>query len=238
MAELGEKNFDIAVGLQNLSIIEHDGDISNADDGYNSEEKEVAEDLEYENILEPLSIRADWQPVVYLLYNTRGLQDHRYSPYTRTQSVISKTPRVNPTLRILRVSDKNKPSILDTRVCWTNNQEITIPQCTLPPDTYYGPSPGQHQLQIFIQINPELSEMKSFTAEVKVVEEKHCIGPIVILLKTELAESQEKKLLELTTMEDRTTAYNLVAKKDMEELTSGIGPHRDTILSLLCAQRN
>ena len=248
MAKLGEKNFEIEVGLQKLSIREKpnrdDGDISNADDGYNScnsEEKEVTEDLEYENILEPLSIRAECQPVVHLLYNARGLQDHRYSPYTRTQSVISRTPvsvpRPSPILRILRVSDKSKPSILDTGVRWTSRQEITIPQCMLPPDTYYGPSPG-HQLQIFIQINPELSEMKSFTADVRVEGEKHYIGPIVILLKTELAESQEKKLLELTTMEDRTTAYNLVANKNMEELTSGIGPHRDTILAMLCAQRN
>ena len=38
-------------------------------------------------------------------------------------------------------------------------------------------------------------------------------------------------LIELTTKEVRTTAYNLVARKDMEEL-------KNTFLYMLCAQRN
>ena len=37
-------------------------------------------------------------------------------------------------------------------------------------------------------------------------------------------------------MEDRTDAYNLVQKKDLSQLTCGID--KDTVLSVLCAQRN
>ena len=64
------------------------------------------------------------------------------------------------------------------------------------------------------------------------------IGPIVISLKTELAQTQEKRLLEQTTMEERTAAYNLVHQKKLSHITSGIGPHKDTVLSVLCAKRN
>ena len=41
----------------------------------------------------------------------------------------------------------------------------------------------------------------------------------------------------MTTMEERTAAFNLVSKKEISQLTSGIGPHNDTVLSLLCARR-
>ena len=63
------------------------------------------------------------------------------------------------------------------------------------------------------------------------------IGPIVIFLKAELAESQEEKILGLTTMEERTAAHNLVDKKEQAQLTRGMGPHQDTVLAILCAQR-
>ena len=47
-----------------------------------------------------------------------------------------------------------------------------------------------------------------------------------------------RRLLEMTTMEERTAAFNLVSKKEISQLTSGIGPHNDTVLSVLCAQRS
>ena len=47
------------------------------------------------------------------------------------------------------------------------------------------------------------------------------IGPIVISLKTELADSQEERLLKMTTNEERTAAFNLVNQKEISQLTSG-----------------
>ena len=98
-------------------------------------------------------------------------------------------------------------------------------------------------MQLFIQLNPNVSELKSFLADVRTEvtldgkTKAHFIGPIVISLKTELDDSQERKLLEMTTMEERTAAFNLVSQKDISQLTCGIGPHQDTVLSVLCAQR-
>ena len=144
----------------------------------------------------------------------------------------------------MKTGDTKNPSKLDASVAWTNTQKITINSCELPEDTYYGGRAGENKVQIFIQINPTVSELKSFLAEVKVEVEprsgrkRNFIGPIVIFLKTELAESQEQYLLEQTSMEERTAAYNLVGKKDLSQLTCGIGPHKDTVLSVLCAQRD
>ena len=54
------------------------------DDGYdscNSDEKETSANLDDENILEPLSIKPESQPYVYMLYNACGLHECRYNPY-------------------------------------------------------------------------------------------------------------------------------------------------------------
>ena len=56
-------------------------------------------------------------------------------------------------------------------------------------------------------------------------------------LKEELAESQEEKVLALVTAEERAAAHNLVQKKDLSQLTEGVGPHQDTVLAILCAQK-
>ncbi len=63
------------------------------------------------------------------------------------------------------------------------------------------------------------------------------IGPIVISLKTDLAESQERALLAQISEEERASAMNLVAEKDIHQLVSGIGPQKDTVLAILSAQR-
>lgn len=229
------------------------------DDGYdscNSDEKETKLDFDDEKVLEPLSIISEAKPDVYILHIGKGLHDNRYNPYNRQQSSQDSIPQIvepnlketssisKPNVRILKTGDTKNPSRLDASVAWTKKQEITIASCQLPEDTYYGGIACESKVQIFIQINPNISELKSFLADVKIEidpengSKKHFIGPIVIFLKTELAESQEKYLLERTTMEDRTDAYNLVQKKDLSQLTCGIGPHKDTVLSVLCAQRN
>ena len=55
--------------------------------------------------------------------------------------------------------------------------------------------------------------------------------------KIRIESSQEKRLLELTREDERCAAYDLVHRKDIAQLTSRIGPHQDTVLSVLCAQR-
>lgn len=229
------------------------------DDGYdscNSDEKEAKLDLDDEKVLEPLSIISETKPDVFILHIGKGLHDNRYNPYTRQHSSQNSIPPIvepklketsslsKPNVRILKTGDTKNPSKLDASVTWTNKQEIAIDSCQLPEDTYYREISCENKVQIFIQINPNVSELKSFLADVKVEidpengSKKHFIGPIVIFLKTELAESQEKYLLAKTTMEERTDAYNLVQNKDLSQLTCGIGPHKDTVLSVLCAQRN
>ena len=53
----------------------------------------------------------------------------------------------------------------------------------------------------------------------------------------DLNNCHERRLLEMTTEDERMTAYNLVNQKDIAQLTCDIGPHQDTVLSVLCAQR-
>ena len=226
-------------------------EVITADDGYDScssEEKETSDSLDDENILEPLSIKAENDPEVYILYNARGLQDCRYNPYQRTyktqeeKSIPVQPPDVTPVVKILRQSDLSTPTVLKTSVSWTGRQEITIGECELPPDTYYGDT--SNKVKIFLQLTRNSTHMKTFLADVHVVTnhltgvKRYLIGPVVILLKTELAESHEKRLLEQTTTEERTDAQTLVGRKSLEQLTSGVGPHKDTVLSVLCAQRN
>ena len=114
---------------------------------------------------------------------------------------------------------------------------------------------------MFIQLDPWVPELKGVLSEVRTevdgdgVSETRVIGPIIIAVKKELMGSQEDRcddfirvrgyfhqfntcrLLQMTTMEERTAAFNLVSKKEISQLTSGIGPHNDTVLSLLCARR-
>ena len=165
----------------------------------------------------------------------------RSTEYEAETGVILPTPNV----MILRKFDTVNPSKLDAPVSWSNKYEICIERHRLPDETYFGKQPGMdNKVQLFIQLNPNIRELKSFLADVRteIAEDGQTkvrfIGPIVISLKTELAGSQEDRLLELTSMEERTAAFNLVNQKDITQLTSGIGPHKDTVLSVLCAQRN
>ena len=234
------------------------------DDGYNSKEDEGEEEEEEEEVeLEPLKlpVKTEVQETIQLI--SRGpisldQESHRYSPYARDHRQNPMTSGdysgdigaascclPTPNVLILRKLDTTNPSKLDVPVSWTNKYEICIERYRLPEETYYGKGEGgENKVQLFIQLNPSLCELKSFLADVRCEAGKdgktksHFIGPIVISLKTELEDSQERKLLELTTMEERTAAFNLVNQKDIFQLTSGIGPHKDTVLSVLCAQRN
>jgi len=250
-----ETQLDTGAGVSNAKEDQAD------DDGYdssNSEDKETESLHDDEKVLEPLSFIPDPKPIVYILYNSRGYADCRYNPYSRpTDSHSSRNiPPVaqhgleenfsvlKPIIRILKKGDTTNPSQFNATVDWTSKHELCIGRCQLPEDTSFVEQAAERKVQLFIQLNPHVKELKSFMADVKIEldskrkRKKHFIGPIVIFLKTEVAESQEKYLLERTTMEERTDAYNLVEKKELNQLTCGIGPHKDTVLSVLCAQRN
>eukprot|EP00092_Neocalanus_flemingeri_P034218 GFUD01037214.1.p1 GENE.GFUD01037214.1~~GFUD01037214.1.p1 ORF type:complete len:697 (+),score=154.28 GFUD01037214.1:107-2197(+) len=227
------------------------------------------DDEDDEVVLEPLSFIPAPTPTPEIQFISRGpvpidQEGHRYTPYGRNQCATSNTitptiphlvehvdfdPDSNshqpkPNIMILRKADTKNPSKLEATVTWSNKHEICIDRCQLPDETYYGEEAVGNKVQLFIQLNPNIKELKSFLADVKTEIDAdsqrkiHFIGPIVISLKTELADSQEKYLLEKTTMEERVAAFNLVNQKEMSQLTSGIGPHKDTVLSVLCAQRS
>ena len=78
--------------------------------------------------------------------------------------------------------------------------EICIERHRLPEETFFGKQAGmENKVQLFIQLNPGVRELKSFLADVRTevaadgVSKTRFIGPIVISLKTELAGSQEDR---------------------------------------------
>ena len=238
----------------------------NDDDGYISEERsekesetkseDGTEELEDEEILQPLSFEKD-APTPDIHYISRGPIDQethfsRAHPYSRQgnspnmvlSSALDSFTLPPANVLVLRKADTSIPARLEARCTWSNKHELCIEKYLLPEDTYFGEGTVENKVQLFIQLNPNVKDLKSFLADVKTEfdtsgeSKRRFIGPIVISLKTELAESQEKRLLDKTTMEERTAAYNLVHQKELSQLTSGIGPHKDTVLSVLCAKRN
>ena len=237
------------------------------DDGYRSgasEEKSEGEPDEGtpeeeqdddEEILQPLSIAPTSFRAPTKIYISRGPIDHEthYNrgghPYTRgghtAPPVVLDSYQLPPvSLLVLRKADTRVPARLEAQITWSNKHELCIEKHLLPEDTYFGEESLENKVQLFIQLNPKTKDLKSFLADVKTEfvgateTKRRFIGPIVISLKTELAESTERRLLDMTTMEERTAAYNLVQQKELTQLTSGIGPHKDTVLSVLCAKRN
>ena len=237
------------------------------DDGYSSEERsekseERSDELEDEEILQPLSF-ASSSPEPTIQYISRGPIDqeshyNRGHPYSRpggcptsTNTTMSMADDVHhhqqpaqPRVLVLKKADHRIPSPLEVRVTWNNRHELCIEKHILPADTYFGEDTVENKVRLYIQLDPKVNDLKCFLADVKTVldtsgeSKMRYIGPIVVSLKTELAESQERRLLDRTTPEERTAAYNLVHQKDLGQLTSGIGPHKDTVLSVLCAKRN
>jgi len=238
-----------------------DGD----DDGYSSEERsdkseEKSDELDDEEILQPLSF-ASCSPEPTIQYISRGPIDqeshyNRGHPYSRPGQGPQTTtaPLSMPgdayhqpaqaRVLVLKKADHRVPTPLEARVTWNNRHELCIEKHLLPADTYFGEDTVENKVRLYIQLDQKVNDYKCFLADVKTVldtsgeSKMRYIGPIVVSLKTELAESQEKRLLDKTTPEERTAAYNLVHQKDLGQLTSGIGPHKDTVLSVLCAKRN
>ena len=221
------------------------------EDDVSEKKKELTEDGA-ENILEPLTIVSD-EPEpepVFIFYNARGLSDYRFNPYNRRPVPYPGTEYLNaawaasaagPIVYVQKIGDSNitPDRILNVEVKWTNSNELRISRTPLPDDLDLEDGPIPDKVQLFVQLDPHVRELKSFLADVKFEHNRRqFIGPIVIYLKAELTESQEKKLMSLTSLEQRTAAYELVYKKDIHQLVQGAGPHNDTVLAILCAQKN
>ena len=235
--------------IRDLNLNGKESKIPVEDEDYHMNESKQENLLQTEDediILEPLTIipSPEPDPVIYIFYNSRGLSDFRFSPYTKrtngagdTEAPNSGESRAPPLVWIKRAGDGL--SRIEVNVKWAENNELRIGKTQLAEDAVLEmPS----KIQLFIQLDPNVKEFKSFLADVKTVTgqdsvTRKSIGPIVIFLKAELAESQEEKILGLTTMEERTAAHNLVDKKELGQLTRGMGPHQDTVLAILCAQR-
>jgi len=147
-----------------------------------------------------------------------------------------------PKVLILTKLDMKNPTQLDIRIRWSNQHEITIERCQLPEETYFQEGAPPDKLRIFLQLNPNIRELKSFYADVKSGTDsygssKKFIGPIVISLKIELDERVEKKLLSNIAPSQKEEAERLVGAKTISQLTAGIGPHKDTVLAVLSAQK-
>ena len=172
------------------------------------------------------------------------MNKYRFNPYSRAshpsggsnlvinaeyelETGLGLLPPKPNNVMILRKSDPVNPSHLDAPVTWSNKFEISIGRFKLPDETLFGKQGEEDssKVQLFIQLNPNVRELKSFLANVRIEEsekiKERYIGPIVISLKTDLAESQEEKLLAMTTMEERTAAFNLVNNKELSQLTTG-----------------
>ena len=234
------------------------------DDGYSSEDRseksEEKSELDDEEILQPLSF-VSCSPEPTIQYISRGPIDqeshyNRGHPYSRPGQCppANISPVSMPgdayqqpaqaRVLVLKKADHRVPTPLEARVTWNNRHELCIEKHLLPADTYFGEDTVENKVRLYIQLDQKVNDYKCFLADVKTVldtngeSKMRYIGPIVVSLKTELAESQERRLLDKTTPEERTAAYNLVHQKDLGQLTSGIGPHKDTVLSVLCAKRN
>lgn len=251
---------DNAKAVRNKKSVGDDADsLDEAVAGLTLNDKDDDDD---EKILEPLVIlkERETEPP-HIEFVSRGPvtlehTDYRFQPYGRPEPSVAvpavaaavaaseagkEEARPVPNVLIHRKNDTDHPTKIDVKIEWLDNHELSIKEYRLPEDVVFTEA-GNKFVQIFVQLNPNHKDLKSFAAEVRVGAEGNggkfnYIGPILISLKTDLAESQEKLLLAEVTAEDKLAAARLVAKKDTAQLISGIGPHKDTVLALLSAQR-
>ena len=216
-----------------------------SDDGYGSEEP----------VLEPLCIleeREEEECVVLIIYRAKGLVgDNRYSPYEKGAARSGPASpchgsRVLPILRVQR-HGQTEPCKLEAKLAWETENQLRICRTALPEDilvTGGGREQSLEKINIYLQFDPAREELKCFPAVIRSVAspaelvERKYVGPILVLLKAEISQSQEERLLSLTTPEERAAATKLVSGKEIQQLVTGIPPHNDTVLSVLCAQKN
>jgi hypothetical protein len=220
------------------------------------EEEKGEEEEDDERILEPLVILKEESVGPEVEFISRGPVsvehlENRFQPYSRPDQlhsgVIQSAGKHDedkhqplPNVLIYTKRDRERPTKIDVKIEWSDKHELCIDKYRLPEDTWF--MEGTNNIQLFIQLNPSVKDTKSFLADVKDIADESgqrafFIGPIVISLKTDLADSQERILLQELTEEERMGAMNLVAEKDIAQLVSGIGPQKDTVLAILSAQR-
>ena len=153
--------------------------------------------------------------------------------------------RVIPVLRIKRIGESEPTKLETVNLKWQNNNELRISKTVLPKDIQVLESmENENKIQIFLQFDPSRKDLKCFLADLRSEVNpqdntvSRYVGPIVIFLKADISVSQEQRLLSCSSMEERTAAYNLVEKKEIGQLVSGLPPHDDTVLSVLCAQKD
>ena len=91
-------------------------------------------------ILEPLTIipSPEPEPVIYIFYNSRGLSDFRFSPYTKRSNSAGETgtshspERAPPLVWIKRSGDGL--SRIEVNVKWAENNELRIGKTQLAED--------------------------------------------------------------------------------------------------------
>ena len=220
-----------------------------SDDGYDSEEP----------VLEPLCIleeRKEEECVVFILYHAKGMGDNRYSPYEKRAgrsgpASPSHGCRVVPELRVERQGQPEPCKLEEAELAWETENTLRISSTALPDDillTGQGEE-NEEKINLYLQFDPARparKELKCFPAVIRSVTNqaevglgvRKYVGPILVLLKAEISDSQEERLLSLTTSEDRAAAAKLVSGKEIHQLVTGIPPHNDTVLSVLCAQKN
>lgn len=227
--------------------------IQNDDDKDKDEESE-----DDEKILEPLIV-LEHKPkeLCNLEYISRGPvsnADHRpprFTPYRRPDQAIGagdlclareEEGGEQPLPKLLIPTCRQEPDHLiniDVKMAWTDKHELSIAKYMLPDGVIFVKQTGQ--VKVHIQLDPNIRDMKSFDADVKIelnqdgIENKF-IGPIVISIKQDLMDSQEKMLLAELKEEDYQAARDLVYNKDISNLVSVIGPRQDTVLAILCAK--
>ena len=222
-----------------------------SDDGYDSEE----------SLLEPLCIleeRKEEECVVFILYHAKGMGDYRYSPYEKRAgrsrpASPSHGSRALPELRVERRGQTEPCKLEEAEMAWESENTLRICRTALPDDIQLtGGLTGEENVEkinIYLQFDPARTarkELKCFPAVIRSVATqaedglgvRKFVGPILVLLKAEISESQEERLLSLTSPEDRAAAAKLVSGKEIHQLVTGIPPHNDTVLSVLCAQKN
>jgi ankyrin repeat protein len=249
-------------GLANL--VEKVGDLSLQKDDEIEEKKEEdgdrdeAEDDDDEKILEPLilveEVIEECPKVEFLSRGPVSVNSEnrsRFNPYQRgvgrpDQIVMvplcqtkDDEPRHQPLPNLLIPTNRDPEHLhkIETKIEWADQHELSIAKYKLPADVILEASGA---VKMYVQLDPSVRDMKSFLADVKIEKtqdgEIKYIGPILISIKQDLMDSQEKMLLAEVKEEDFLAARDLVYNKDISDLVTVIGPRQDTVLAILCAK--
>ena len=192
--EKEDDGYNSSSSTENLAVNEIKGNVTkkNEDEEKVKDESDVKvkneekvkdedEDEDDEKILEPLVILGEKSGGPEVEFISRGpvsidTPDNRFQPYSRpdqNQGVIQSTGKQDedkhqpiPNVLIYTKKDRERPTKIDVRIEWSDKHELCIQRYQLPEETCF--TEGANTIQLFIQLNPNLKETKSFLADVKV----------------------------------------------------------------------